>query len=163
MATAPTAPIATVDLFLKLDGISGESADKRHPGEIVLESFSWGLSHPVNTATGASGGKTSVQDFHFAAKVTKASPQLMDRAAFGKRIKNGTLTARTVKDHFEFLFYKFDSVFITSVQEGGDGERPVDQVSFAFQKVSVEYKLQGGETTAFSWSLNPDASGLKQV
>jgi len=154
MANVPTAPIATVDLFLKFDGIQGESTDKSHPGEIVLESFSWGLTNPANPATGASGGRTSVQDFHFAAKVTKASVQLMAAAATAKKIKNGTLTVRNIKDHFEFLFYKFDNVFITSLQEGGDGERPVDQVSFAFQKISVEFKQQGGGTTLFSWSLS---------
>jgi len=36
--------MATVDYFLKLDGIEGESQDYKHKGEIDVESFSWGVS-----------------------------------------------------------------------------------------------------------------------
>ena len=39
-----------VDMFLKLDGIKGESKDHKHKDEIHIESFSWGLSQ-----TGAHG------------------------------------------------------------------------------------------------------------
>ena len=41
------------DAFLKIDGIEGESTDKTHPGEIEIQSFSWGVS---NTASGGAGG-----------------------------------------------------------------------------------------------------------
>ena len=34
-----------VDMFLKIDGIDGDSTDKKHKGEIELLSFSWGLSN----------------------------------------------------------------------------------------------------------------------
>ena len=33
------------DAFLKIEGIDGESADKTHPGEIEVVSFSWGVSN----------------------------------------------------------------------------------------------------------------------
>jgi type VI protein secretion system component Hcp len=47
---------------------------------------------------------------------------------------------------------------VTSVQESSDGTLPVDQVSFAFSKISVEYKGQTatgavGGTETFSWDL----------
>ncbi|HAF25425.1 MAG TPA: type VI secretion system tube protein Hcp, partial [Blastocatellia bacterium] len=32
-----------VDMFLKLEGIKGESKDKVHKDEIHIESFSWGM------------------------------------------------------------------------------------------------------------------------
>ena len=160
MATTVPPP-HTTDLFLKIDGIPGESTDKTHKGEIVLESFSWGESNSAfpSTGAGAGAGKVSMQDFHFTAKVSKASPVLMLNCANGKRIKDATMTARTAGNKpFEFLFYKFTDVVITSVQEGGNGERPVDQVSFAFSKITVEFKEQsptGGVagTTTFSWDL----------
>ena len=38
------------DAFLKIEGIEGESTDKTHPGEIEIESFSWGVA---NTGTAA--------------------------------------------------------------------------------------------------------------
>ena len=33
------------DAFLKIEGIEGESTDKVHPGEIEIQSFSWGVSN----------------------------------------------------------------------------------------------------------------------
>ena len=34
--------MAAIDYFLKLDGITGESADSKHKGEIEVLSFSFG-------------------------------------------------------------------------------------------------------------------------
>ena len=48
----------SVDFFLKIDGIEGESQDKTHKNEIQLESWSWGQS---NTGSmGAGGGRVVV-------------------------------------------------------------------------------------------------------
>jgi type VI protein secretion system component Hcp len=60
---------------------------------------------------------------------------------------------------FEFLFYKFNNTIMTSVQEAGDGGLPVDDVSFAFSKISVEYKVQSptgaaGGSETFAWDLS---------
>ncbi len=33
-----------VDMFLKITDVKGESKDKSHPGEIEIESFSWGAT-----------------------------------------------------------------------------------------------------------------------
>ena len=35
-----------IDVFLKLDGLDGESLDHKHKGEIELASFSFGLANP---------------------------------------------------------------------------------------------------------------------
>jgi hypothetical protein len=44
-----------VDMFLKLDGVKGESKDKNHPKQIGLLSWSWGMSR--------SGSDTTKNDF----------------------------------------------------------------------------------------------------
>lgn len=83
-----------VDIFLKLDGIEGESRDNKHKGEIELESFSWGASNSgsVNEGGGGGAGKVTFQDFSFTAKVGIQSPQLFRALAQGERIRNGILT-----------------------------------------------------------------------
>jgi type VI secretion system secreted protein Hcp len=155
-----------VDIFLKLDGIVGESLDNKHKNEIVLESFSWGLTNTGahNIASGQAGGKASFQDVHFTSKVSIASTNLMLHCANGKHIPSGQITFRKAdpsKENlgFEFLFYKFDNILITSVQEAGEtADRPLDSVSFAFGKINVEYKLQTptgavGAAVNFAWDL----------
>ena len=161
--------MASVDYILKIDGIDGESKDAKHPGELVLDSFSWGESNAgAGSATGGGGaGKVSMQDFHFTARTTKASPKLMLACAAGSHISFVTLTARRHGETpFEFLFLKFDEVLVSSFQFGGGGQAgagasqnaPEDQVSMAFAKIRVDYKEQKadgqlGATTSFAWDL----------
>ncbi len=157
-----------VDMFLKIDGIPGESLDAKHKGEIVLESFSWGETNAGASraaTSGAGAGKVSMQDFHFTSRVSVASPKLMLACATGQHIQSAMMTVRragTVEGQsgFEFLFYKFTGVVVSSVQEAGDTTgRPLDAISFAFQKIQVEYKEQKatgalGATVDFAWDLS---------
>jgi len=157
--------MAAVDIFLKLDGIKGESLDDKHKDEIELSSFSFGLANPsvhVNGGGGASG-KVSFQDIHFTSKVSSASPMLMLACASGQHIKEGQITVRKAGDNrqtgTEFLFYKFETVVITSVQDSiSTDEGPSESVSFAFAKVNIEYKPQKpdgslGAAVEFGWDL----------
>ncbi len=41
-----------VDMFLKITDVKGESKDKSHPGEVEIESFSWGATSSVRRRTG---------------------------------------------------------------------------------------------------------------
>jgi type VI secretion system secreted protein Hcp len=153
------------DMFLKLDGIPGESTDDKHRDEIVLESFSWGESNAgahLAAGSGAGAGRVSMQDFHFTARVSKASPTLMLYCASGKHIPTGQMSeSRAGEDRSgtDFLVYKFTNVVISSVSQAGDAnDRPLDAVSMAFQKVVVEYKPQKadgslGAAVNFGWDL----------
>ena len=44
------------DMFLKLEGIPGESLDSKHSGEIEILSYSWGASQMGTFAGGGGGG-----------------------------------------------------------------------------------------------------------
>jgi type VI secretion system secreted protein Hcp len=140
--------VATIDFFLKMDGIPGESQDVKHKGEIDLESFSWGETSKSGPSAGTGGGagKVSMQDFHFVTRVNKASPLLLLACATGKHIKEAILTARKAgKGQQDFLVFKFTDILISSYQVGGSeagGEVPMDQVSFNFARVDLEYRLQ---------------------
>ena len=75
---------AAFDAFLEIDGIKGESKDKDHKNWINVSSFSWGMTNtPAAGGGGAGAGKVSFHDFHFVAKLSKASPQLLAAAAGG--------------------------------------------------------------------------------
>lgn len=143
--------MATIDLFLKLDGISGESQDHKHKGEIDLQSFSWGETSESGRSQGAGAGKAAMQDFHFATRVNKASPLLFLACAMGKHIKDALLTGRKAgKEQQEFLLVKFSDLLISSYQIGGAeeaGEVPMEQVSFNFSRIDFEYRAQKPDGT----------------
>src|SRR5215831_10842790 len=101
-----------VDMFLKLDGIEGESKDHKHAGEIELLSFSWGVSNSsqVGCAGGGGGaGKANFSSFSFMKRVDSATPQLMLSCATGEHIKSGLITVRKAGEKpVEFLKIKLE-------------------------------------------------------
>ena len=133
------------DLFLKIDGILGESLDDKHRNEIEIAAFSWGATNVVDVATGgaAAAGKVSMQDFHVSMQMSKASPALFLSCATGKRLKEATLTARRAgKDQQEFLKVKMTDLIVTSyMSQGADGgDAPMETVSFNFGRMDIEYR-----------------------
>src|SRR6266516_7925097 len=138
---------AGVNLFLKIDGIQGESRDAKHKGEIDLESFSWA---EVNAGSPGGGGgvggagKVQIEDLHVVMKMNKASPLLFLACATGQHLKQAILTARKAgKAQLEFLVFKFTDLLVSSYQTGGSADlEPTDHVSFNFSRVELEYRPQ---------------------
>ncbi len=149
VVVAPEAGAATVDYFLKLEGVDGESTDDRHKGEIEVESFSWGQNKPGLEQLGAGGsgggagaGKVSVHDLSLTMKSSKASPQLMMAVASGKHLKEAVLTVRKAgKDQAEFFKITLSDVLVSSYQVAGGGSSslPSDQISLNFAKIKMQY------------------------
>jgi type VI secretion system secreted protein Hcp len=140
--------MATVDYFLKIDGVDGESTDDKHKGEIELESFSFGATNNASFSSGGGGGagKVAMQDFHFVKKIDKSSPKLFVACATGEHLKTVTLTCRKAgKDQQEFLKIVLTDSMVTGYQDGGSAGAdivPVDQISLAFSKIELKYKEQ---------------------
>jgi type VI secretion system secreted protein Hcp len=144
-----------VDMFLKLDGIKGESKDDKHKDEIHIESFSWGLSQTGNFNVGGGGGagKVNVHDISISKNLDKSSPPLMYHCATGKHIPSGLVTFRKAGDKpLEYLKIKLTDILVSSVQHAGSGHGDLlsENLSLNFAKFEVEYYEQ-----------KPDGSGQK--
>ena len=138
--------MAAIDYFLKLDGISGESKDSKHKGEIEVLSFSFGENQSGSGAGGGGGaGKVQMSDFSFTARISKASPQLFLHCAQGKHIKQAFLTARKAGgSQQEYLKIKLNDVLVSSYALGGSEAEvePHDVFSLKFVKISYDYAPQ---------------------
>ncbi len=151
----------TIELFLKLDGIKGESLDKAHKDEIEVLSYSWGESNPAAPGGSGGGGKVTMQDFNFVMHVNQASPKLFLACATGAHIKNAILTVRrSGASPFEFLKWTLTDLLVTSYLEAGTrGDAPpTDQISLHFGKIEVEYRTQSangaaGATVKSGWNV----------
>lgn len=136
--------------FLKIDGINGESTDNRHKGEIPLVSFSWGLARPSG-AGGAARGKVAVQDYHFAAGASIASPILAQACMTGKSYPAARLSVmKDGEGQQEYYVVVFTAIAVTSFLSGTTplptgghgplpGELPVDQ--FTLAATSAEFQM----------------------
>jgi type VI secretion system secreted protein Hcp len=140
--------MAAIDYFLKLDGISGESRDSKHKGEIEVLSFSFAETHPGGSGPGGGGGgagKVQMSDFSFTAKTSKASPQLFLHCAQGRHIKQALLTVRKAGGtQQEYLKIKLNDVLVSSYALGGEADdaQPDDSFSLKFTKISYDYSPQ---------------------
>lgn len=160
------------ELFLKIDGIPGESADDRHREEIEVDSWSWGLSSPSRPGSGGGGGgagrvgKVEVADLTFTHRLDVASPRLMDACATARRVENAVLTARRAGgDVQDYLMVRLDEVRVSAVSVDAAASadldelgRPAEQVTLAFSAIRVEYRRQAPDGSlqapvVFEWSL----------
>jgi type VI secretion system secreted protein Hcp len=142
--------MAAFDVFLKLDGIDGESNDAKHKDEIDIESFQWGLSQSGTFAGGGGGGagKASFQDFSFTANISKASPQLFLACATGEHIKEGTITVRkSGKDQQEYYTVKLSDCLVSLYNQAAvaAGDSPQDEFALNYAKIEVTYKPQNAD------------------
>jgi type VI secretion system secreted protein Hcp len=139
-----------VDMFLKLDGIKGESVDLGHKDEIEILSFSWGVNQQGSHGGGGGGGagKVSMSDISFSHTYDKASPVLMSSCCSGKHIPQATLSVRKAGSTQDYLKYKLSDLLISSYQlQGNSGEAPTENVSINFSKVEITYYAQDGRGT----------------
>ena len=142
---------ASVDYYLEIDGIEGESADRGHEKWINLESWGFAATQAKTGGGGGGAGKVIVQDFHFDKHVDKASPKLFESLTNGKHIQDATLElCRAAGDGQSqcYLTIKLSDVVISGYQIGGSGGNvPTDQFSLNFAKIEFEYKPQKADGT----------------
>ena len=128
------------DVFLKLDGIQGESTDEQHPGWIEILNYDMDVGQTVSRTASSAGGATA------------------ERA--GTHFDTITLElCRAGGDKLRFMQYTFTNCMLTSLFTAGDAEFPEDDVAFNYGQIQWRYTLQqraggwAGGNIAAGWSL----------
>lgn len=138
---------ASFDMFLKVDGIKGESADSRHRDEIDVLSWSWGVAAREEARAGKRG---CVQGLTFTKQVDRATPPLVQAAALGTQIPRATLAMRKAGEgQADFYVVELTQVLVSSLQQAASGaqDRLVEEVALQAGSIAVSYRRQ-----------NPDGS-----
>lgn len=156
-----------VDMFLKLDGIKGESVDSKHKDEIAVLAWSWGMSNSgsAHLGGGAGSGKVNVQDLSLTKYIDVSSPDLMLSSCNGKHIAKAQLTVRKAGENaLEYLIIKLEDILVASVSTGGSGgeDRLTENITLNFAKVDVEYTQQdakggAGAKPKMGWDIPANA------
>ena len=105
------------DLFLRVEGVQGESEDAKHRNEIDVQSFSWGGHHSGGTSTGggAGAGSATLHEVHVVTRLNAASPRLLERLADGEHIPDARLVLRRGGLRpVEFLTLNLEDVTVSS-------------------------------------------------
>jgi type VI secretion system secreted protein Hcp len=155
-----------LDLFLKLDGIKGESKDTKHRDEIDVLSWNWGLANESSSNPGRGEAKVTFHEMNITKRVDSATPALMLACSSGKHINEANLTVRRPgKSESEFVRIRMNDVTITSVTAGNAGEDVVtENLMFKFYKIELDYAAQNqngtnSEIKNFKWDLSGTIPG----
>lgn len=147
------------DMFLKLTGITGESQDDKHPDELDIQSWGWGMSQPGREWRGKS--RVVINNVSCIKTVDKSSPSLMQACCTAKVMPEGILTCRKAGDKVvEYYVLTLKNVFIASISAGStrEAEEQMEEIELNFQEFKVAYTAQNAEgqprgTTEFEWSI----------
>lgn len=136
-----------VDMFLKLNGIKGESIDHKHADELDVLAWSWGASNSGSAGQGGGlgSGKVNQQDISFTKYIDASSAALWQAVCTGKHIPDATLVVRKAGDKpLEYLKITMTDVLISSFSTGGSGgeDRLTENITLNFAKVKMEYQKQ---------------------
>lgn len=143
----------SVDMFLYLDGIEGESVDNVHAGKIDIYSWSWGGANAGTThvATGGGAGKASFGNLDVMKNVDKSTPTLWKKMSNGSHIATGTLIIRKAggDDPLEYLKIEMERILVSSLTESGaQGDTLTESLSLNFGAYKIIYTPQSAEGTA---------------
>lgn len=152
-----------IDMFLKVDGVSGESNDSNHKNWTDIHSFSWGATQPGNMDVGGGGGagKVNFKDLSVVALVDKSTPAILKYCASGKHVNSVEVSiCKAGGSQVEYSRITLTDVLVTSVGFTGTAGNDTLGVTFTFQaaKVKQQYWEQsdkggkGAEVSA-GWSI----------
>ncbi len=164
------------DVFMKIDGIPGESTKEGHEGWIELESYSYEVSAPIPSDS-LHGGRPDFGDLVIMKQLDKSSPKLYEACCNGKHIaevilevceSGGTksvfmryvlrdVICKHIDSSSPRIFKEWGSASpqIFAVAPGGaivePESRPVESVSLNFGKIRWEYVISEGQTVTTGW------------
>lgn len=158
------------DMFLKVEGVKGDSTDAAHKDWIEVLSY----NHMISQAPGGSlsaqgaltGGRSDHRDFSITKRLDAASPILALKLCQGAPIPKVTFElCRATGEKTTFMKYTMKDCIIASIAPGGSGSSedplPMEEVTFRYSEIKWSYTptTTAGKTGAAveaAWSTTAD-------
>jgi type VI secretion system secreted protein Hcp len=129
-------------IYLKLDGIPGDSVAARHAHEIELFAYSFGVRSDVITGLegAASAGRAVRSGFRFLTRTGRAAPLLFLAVANGRHLTNAVLSVESTGPKPNLLLdVTLEGVLVTGYEAytATRDELPLDLVSLHYDKITL--------------------------
>jgi len=142
----------SASIFLKIDGVDGDSVKEGHDKEIDVVSWSWDMTQQglAHVGKGAGGGKVSVGDVQIAKHIDTATPSLMMKCCKGEHIPKAVLTVERAggDSPHPYLVMTMEKVFITmispSISDSDTEGHEMLSLNFESYKIEVSAQTEGG-------------------
>ena len=147
----PAAPASqgSIDVFLSVQSkragkLKGESGAKGHTDEIIVHGWSWGVA--TSSALGSSQvtGRRTYKNLVVTKRIDSSSTALMSVLATNDEVKEAKLSMRKAGEgQRDFFTITLSQARVASLDlECGENGEAIERVTFAFNKVQVDYELQ---------------------
>jgi len=155
---------ADAAIFIKIEGVDGESMAEGHENWIEVLSVSESIARPADTSgSGRRRGSAIFEDVVLEKFLDKTSPKLREALAQGRNyplididITTNCGDREVVYFSYEFRNSQLSSISLKGMSAGGD--RPNEEFSLNFEEIKWTYTIiepdcsSGGKVEA-SWSL----------
>ncbi len=143
LAWASAAPSEAADVQAP-SSIRMQFPDPAAPGGrsdwIEIDSFQWGVGRPMSA--GLPSGDLVTTPVTVMKAIDKASPKLAEACTKGTHLDEVTIELRRAgSPQMAYLVIVMENTMISGYQIGGgsQGSGPTEQVTFTFEKITVEY------------------------
>jgi type VI secretion system secreted protein Hcp len=150
-------------IFMKYDGIDGESEVSGFEKQIELNSFQFGVGRGISSARGTStreSSEASVSEITVTKLTDGSSLKLLEASLYGTLDKTVTLTftrTQTGGGTQAYLTYVLTGTGVSGYSFSSGGDRPSESISLNFDKFEFKYGKIGddisGATAATKYDL----------
>jgi type VI secretion system secreted protein Hcp len=143
--------MAIADMYLKIAGVTGESVDAAHAGEIEVTGWSWGItanaSYLVDTAGGGASeiSGRSLKSLTIIKRVDRSSPTLLLYLDTRKVIKQAILTVRKAggASPLDYLTIELKDVRLLTIDISSEHTELIENIAIGFETMILTYTPQG--------------------
>ncbi|MDE1185342.1 MAG: type VI secretion system tube protein Hcp [Pantoea sp.] len=146
-------------LFLKVEGVAGESKDASHPGWIDIKNYSWGAWR-----SGNGPGMGNYRNLIVHTQIDKATPALILMTTNGKKIRKVEMSAcKAGFNQAEYYRITLENVLVFEAQLRDDSHTTHVEYEFQADIVKIQYweqtsaGIKGAETRS-GWNIKENRS-----
>jgi type VI secretion system secreted protein Hcp len=146
-AALPTT--SAIDVYLSVQTkragkLKGESRVAPHADDIIVHGWSWGVSASSALGSSQATGRRTYKNLVVLKRIDSASTALMSVLATNDEVKEAKLSMRKAGEgQRDFFTITLSQARVASLDlECGENGEAIERVTFAFNKVQVDYELQ---------------------
>ena len=136
-----------LQMYMKMDGVLGDSKSYKHKGWADVLSWNWGMTSNRKLAHNIEGDKTSLNELSIIKSIGVDSANIRLLYAQGKIIPSVELSITPSVGKREvqtkYVYIKMEDVLIKSIVTGGSTEDAFfkEHVTLLFDRIRFEYSL----------------------
>ena len=145
------------------DGVKGNCAIDGYASKIVVNSFSHGVSIPMQgdaSNTERTAGRPSFTEISFSKMSDLSTTELYKACTQGSKLGAAKLHVGRVENgkYMPFFTYQMDNAMISQISTSGGGGIPSDSFTINFTKIKCDFTQQQSDSTpkgtgTWNWNL----------